>query len=123
MQQLDLLRQPIGSLIGALLLLSGIALLRSSWMRRNGSSALMTGGWVLVAAGFATFAYAWGGEAGTVYALVVFSAVAYVVVAMGVELRPARATANRDIALEPEDGRRTGPALLPRACSPSCLPA
>ena len=117
MQQLDLLRQPIGSLIGALLLLSGIALLRSSWMRRNGSSALMTGGWVLVAAGFATFAYAWGGEAGTVYALVVFSAVAYVVVAMGVELRPARATANRDIALEPEDR----PTHWPRAIAKSLL--
>ena len=117
MQQLDLLRQPLGSLAGTLLLLSGIALLRLSWMRRNGDSARVTGGWALVAAGIASFAYAWGGEAGTVYALVAFSAVAYVVVAMGVELRPARARSNRDIALEPEDR----PTNWPRAITKSLL--
>ncbi len=119
MQQLDLLRQPLGTLIGTLMLLSGIALLRLSWMRRNGGGASisMTGGWVLVAAGIASFAYAWGGEAGTVYALVAFSAVAYVVVAMGVELRPARARSNRDLALEPEDR----PTNWPRAIAKSLL--
>ena len=117
LQQLDLLRQPQGSLIGTLLLLSGIALVRSSWMRRNGGSARRTGGWVVIAAGLASFAYAWGGEVGTVYALVAFSAVAYVVVAMGVELRPARAISSRDIPLEPEDRA----ANWPRAIAKSLL--
>ena len=117
MQQLDLLHQPLGSLIGTLLLLSGIALLRLSWMRRNGGSVRVTGGWALVAAGIASFAYAWGSEAGTVYALVAFSAVAFLVVWYGLERRVARVRPGREVALEPEDR----PTNWPRAIAKSFL--
>ena len=124
LQQLDLLRQPLGTLIGTLMLLSGIALLRLSWMRRNGGGASisMTGGWVLVAAGIASFAYAWGGEAGTVYALVAFSAVAYVVVAMEVSCGLPVQDQIVTLPSSPKIDRRTGLVPSPRACSPSCWP-
>jgi hypothetical protein len=78
--------------------------LRLSWARRNGSVRLVViSGWALVAAGIAAYGYAWGGEAGTAYGLGAFSALAYVVVAAGIELREAKQRPDREVSLEPEE--------------------
>jgi hypothetical protein len=112
-----LLEEPIGTLAATLLLLLGVALLRLSWARRNGTRIATTAGWLLVVAGIVTYGYAWGGEVGTALALAVFSALAYVVVAAGIELRGDKQRPERGLALEPEDrptnwGRGIAKSLL-----------
>jgi hypothetical protein len=93
-----------GTLIGSALLIGGVALLRASWMRRrDGKAPLRLGGWLLLAAGLAAFVRTWGGEVGTVYALLALSVVAYCAVAFGIEVRNAPNRAPRADALEPED--------------------
>lgn len=93
-----------GTAIGALLLLSALLLLRMSWARRNRDWHIATiAGWLLAAAGIASYASVWGGEVGTALALALFSALAYVVVAAGLELREEKQRPDRDMSLEPED--------------------
>jgi hypothetical protein len=92
------------TLAGTAPLAGGIALLSASWRKRDGAKAhLRIGGWLLVLAGMALFARAWGAELGTAYGLVVLSLAAYGIVAAGVELRSAPVRASREAALEPED--------------------
>jgi hypothetical protein len=92
-----------GTLAGTALLLVGVLLLRMSWVRRGAHNALpMLGGWLILLAAAATFGWAWGGELGTIYAFLAWSAVAYAVVGVGVELRAPKRAAARALALEPE---------------------
>lgn len=96
--------EAIGAAAGALLLLGGIFVLRHHWLRRRAWGRIgVFCGWLLIAAALVVFGFAWGGELGTVYGLLAFSAVAYVLIALGVELREAKQRGQRDIALEPEE--------------------
>jgi hypothetical protein len=95
-----------GTLIGSALLIGSIALLRASWMRpRGGKEYRRLAGWLLLVAGLAAFVHAWGGEVGTVYALLALSVVAFCAVAFGIEVRNAPNRAPREEALEPEERR------------------
>lgn len=93
-----------GTLIGTVLVLAGVAVLRRSWVNRQGSGwYLVVGGWLLVIAGLGAFDHVWGGEVGTAYGLMALSVIAYVVIAWGVELRSSKKREPREVALEPED--------------------
>lgn len=107
-----------GSLLGTFAMLSGIALLRLAWGRRDvrGRAARLSG-WALIVAGGLVFGSAWGGELGAAIATLVFSALAFAVVAIGVEVRKATARAERGLALEPE----SRPTNWPRAIAKSLL--
>ena len=102
---------------GTVLVVSGIALLRASWRRRDGAKGrLLLGGWLLIAAGLLVLSWMWGGELGTAYGLLIFSAIGYGAVAAGARRRRRRRTP-REPALEPEERptnwrRGTGKALL-----------
>lgn len=89
---------------GVLLLLAGIVVLRLRWLRWRGigRTATLTG-WALIVAGFAAFAQVWGAEVGIFYATLGFSAVAYVVIVLGIELREAKQRSTRSLAEEPEE--------------------
>ena len=118
LETLGALFEQAGAGIGALLLLSALLLLRISWGRRNRRGHIATiAGWMLAAAGIAIYASVLGGEVGTALALGVFSALAYVVVAAGFELRGEKQRAGREVSLEPEDR----PANWPRAIAKSLL--
>jgi hypothetical protein len=114
----DLSIEVLDAAAGALLLLGGIFVLRVHWLRRRawGRAGVLCG-WLLIAAALTVFGYAWGGELGTAYGLLAFSAVAYVLVAIGVELREAKQRSQRDVALEPEER----PTNWPRGIAKSFL--
>ena len=106
----------LGTLASTLLFLAGLALLRWRWLQRS-SRFLTLAGWLLVGAGFYGYIYSWGGEAGSAYALLALSAVAFLVVWYGLERRVARVRPGREVALEPEDR----PNNWPRAIAKSFL--
>jgi hypothetical protein len=85
-----------------LALVAGVALLRIAWLRDKARLATL-GGWLLIIAALFGFIHVWGGEIGTAYALLAFSAVALAIVAWGLELRVARARSGRELAAEPEE--------------------
>ena len=60
-------------------------------------------GWLCIAGGLAVYVRVWGTEVGMAYGLMALSVAAYVVVAVGMELRTASARTGRDVALEPEE--------------------
>ncbi len=103
---------------GVLLLSSGIALLRLSWLgNRPGNLPFLIGGWLLIGGGIAAFCYAWDAEVGTAYGLTAMSIIAYAIVALGIERRQRKQPKLRDVALEPEErptnwGRAIAKALL-----------
>lgn len=108
-----LLREPTGTVTGTLLLLASVVFLRLSWSRRNGSSRMAAGaGWMLAAAGLAVYASVWDGEAGMALALAMFSVLAYIVVATGIELRDKKHRPERELALEPEDRLSNWPRAI-----------
>jgi hypothetical protein len=106
----------LGTLASTLLFFAGLAFLRWRWLQRS-SRLLTLAGWLLVGAGFYGYIYSWGDEAGTAYALLAFSAVAFLVVWYGLERRVARVRPGREVALEPEDR----PTNWPRAIAKSFL--
>jgi peptidoglycan/LPS O-acetylase OafA/YrhL len=115
---LGALFEQAGAGTGSLLLLSALLLLRMSWARRHRRwNIAMIAGWMLAAAGVATFARVLGSEVGTALALGVFSALAYFVVAAGFELRGEKQRPEREVSLEPEDR----PTNWPRAIAKSLL--
>lgn len=114
----DSISQLGASIGGGVLLLAGILLLRRAWRERTASKVLLRwGGWLLIAAGFALFVHAWGGEVGTTHALLALSLTAFVVIAANIEIRSAKQRSLRDVALEPEER----PTNWPRAIAKSLL--
>ena len=111
--------EPIGTLVGVVLLLIGVVALRRSWLARGGAPrAVVLGGWLAIAAGFALFISVWGGEVGTAYGLLALSLTALGVVAAGIELRGnGKPRESRALAPEPEDR----PTNWPRAAAKSLL--
>jgi hypothetical protein len=110
--------QAVGALAGSALLLAGILVLRLQWAHKWRLARLgILCGWLLIGAGVAVFARAWGGELGTAYGLLAFSASAYLLITAGVELREPRQTNQREVALEPEER----PTNWPRAILKSFL--
>lgn len=96
----------VALIAGSTLLLAGVIVLRRTWRERSdGKAILRFGGWSLITAGLATFVQTFGGEVGTTYALLIFSLLAFLVVAAGMERRTSRQRLAGDIALEPEDRR------------------
>jgi hypothetical protein len=92
----------LGAVASTLILVAGVALLRFAWFRGKDRFATL-GGWLLVVAALFGFIHVWGGEMGTANALLAFSAVAFGIIAFGLEKRVARVRPGRDVALEPED--------------------
>jgi hypothetical protein len=94
----------VKALLGAALLLAGIAFLRVSWRSRpkGGVSAILVG-WGLIGLAFAAFAHVWGAEVGIFYGLLGLSLAGYAVVASGLERRSASGRMPREMALEPEE--------------------
>lgn len=104
--------------LATLLVLAGVAVLRLSWLRRRAGGRLgVVGGWLSIAAGLVLYGHAWGAELGTAYGLLAVSAIAYAVVALGVELRNGRQRTARELAPEPEER----PTNWPRAIAKSFL--
>ncbi len=96
----------LGTFCGVVLLALGVLALRQCWLRRPAAGLfLAAGGWLLVLAGLYAFTRPWNGVLGTAYGLLAFSIIAYVVVAVGIEIRSARRPAPISRALEPEDRR------------------
>lgn len=92
------------SVVGAGLIIVGIALLRRSWLgKRPRNLPSLCAGWLGVAAGIALFCQTWGGEVGTAYALLAFSVGAFFIIALGREDRSHRRQKARDVAPEPQE--------------------
>jgi hypothetical protein len=106
----------LGTLASTLTLVAGVALLRLAWLRGKARIATL-GGWFLVGGALYGFIYIWGAEMGSAYGLLALSAVAFGVIAFGLERRVARVRPGRDVALEPEDR----PTNWPRAIAKSFL--
>ena len=104
MEQFDTATVALVTAAGTLLICGGIALLRASWLgKRPGNLLYQIGGWLLIAAGFAAFDYAWDAEVGTAYGLIALSLAAYAVIFIGLENRAHKAQKPREVALEPEE--------------------
>jgi hypothetical protein len=89
-----------------LLLVAGIVLLRLRWLRRRwmGPFVLIVA-WALIVVSLALCARVLGIELGIVSGLLGLSAVAYFIVALGVELRTPKDRSARALAPEPEERR------------------
>lgn len=99
---------PLEMLAGLALIAAGTLALRGAWGRRRaGGAALTAAGWLLVGVGTVVLARNAGTLPGIALAMLGLSLAAYVVVAAGMELRPARAGASRQVALDPEERRTT----------------
>jgi hypothetical protein len=70
-------------------------------------------GWMLAAAGLAVYTIAWDGEAGMALALAMFSVLAYIVCATGIELRETKHLG--ELALEPEDRLSNWPRAIAKS--------
>lgn len=94
----------LGTLAGTVLVLAGVLALRASWLNRpENGRYLVAGGWLLIIAGLAAFDHVWGGEVGTAYGLMALAVVAYVVVAVGIEVRDGKRREPREVSLEPDE--------------------
>lgn len=92
------------AIAGTLLFALGVYGLYRSWQRRSGFKAhLQLGGWLAIIAGFVLFSRVWGAEVGIAYGALALSLCAYVIIALGIELRSTPARAPREVALEPEE--------------------
>lgn len=99
---------PIEMPAAVLLIAAGVFLLRRAWTRRHAAAPVLTGvGWLCVLGGTFVFARNAGPLPGIAIAMLCLSLVAYVVIAAGMELRPARAGVRREVALAPEERRTT----------------
>ncbi len=106
------------SVAGILLLGVGLAFLRLRWLRWRGMGRIgVLAGWLFIAAGITVLGHAWGIELGIVYGITALCTVAYLIVALGVELREPKERANRALAPEPEER----PTNWPRAVAKSFL--
>lgn len=116
MANLGLSLEILGTLAGAALVLAGVLVLRVSWLGRPRKGwPLVAGGWLLIVAGLAAFDYAWGGEVGTAYGLLVLSVIAYVVVAAGIDVRAGKVRGSRELSLEPDERPTNWPRAIAKA--------
>ena len=90
------------TLAGAVLMVSGLLIVRSAWAQRGRQPVRTLCGWCLLVVGIACATFAWG-EPGLIAALAAFSVIAFVIVAMGAEYRPVRAANGRELAAEPDE--------------------
>ncbi|EJL37233.1 hypothetical protein PMI01_00768 [Caulobacter sp. AP07] len=89
------------------LTLAGALLLRRAWRSAGPRRPwLIAGGWALLVLALGLGAVLLGGARGPAIVLALGSTVALALVASGIELRDARKTAPRELALEPSERRR-----------------